>query len=283
MRRACELFRAQCERTLLLRRQVAAELQRLQQQLDHLEIARDDLQQQLQIRSSIQADDSQEVAMLQSRLDTALEELRELQEANADTALQQAAVPRASATVPAVSDQRFDWESQKRRLLEQLESDFDPQESAQERDRLTVESALRATDQVVAEKDQEIAELRQLLENQASNIGSVAVGAAAVAQLLDQDDLVREERENLQRLQDEWREKLRRAEVEISVERAKIARERREMDETLLRVRRHSRTGSLPRRQCIVHRQEQRTRSKAAGSPGSACRTTAVDPRTRKS
>jgi len=127
----------------------------------------------------------------------------------------------------------FDWESQKKRLLEQLESDFDGQDPGQKRDRLTVESTIRITDQVVAGKDREIIELRQLLENQASNLGQFAVGAAAVAELMDCDELVRQERENLRRMQEEWREKLRRAEVEISVERAKIARERVELEEKL--------------------------------------------------
>jgi hypothetical protein len=45
--------------------------------------------------------------------------------------------------------------------------------------------------------------------------------------------LIRDERENLRRQQEEWREKLRRAEVEISVERAKFARERIELDERI--------------------------------------------------
>jgi hypothetical protein len=45
--------------------------------------------------------------------------------------------------------------------------------------------------------------------------------------------LVREERENLQRIQEEWREKLRQSEVEISIERAKIARERLELEERM--------------------------------------------------
>ena len=100
-------------------------------------------------------------------------------------------------------------------------------------DRLKVEEIVRTTDQLVARRDQEIADLKHLLHNQSCNLESVAVGAAAVGQLLDQDAVVREERENLKRLQDEWREKLREAEIDISVQRAKLARERAELEEKL--------------------------------------------------
>jgi hypothetical protein len=49
--------------------------------------------------------------------------------------------------------------------------------------------------------------------------------------MFDQDAIIREERENLKRVQEEWREKLRLAEVEISVERAKLARDKSQLDE----------------------------------------------------
>ena len=72
-----------------------------------------------------------------------------------------------------------------------------------------------------------------MLDNQAQQVGDVAIGAAAVAQLLDTDELVRQERESLKQLQDGLREQLRKAEVDISLERAKLARERAELDEKL--------------------------------------------------
>jgi hypothetical protein len=75
--------------------------------------------------------------------------------------------------------------------------------------------------------------LKQLLEKQSANLGSVAVGAAAIGSIVDSDAIVREERENLRRLQSEWQEKLRKAEVEISIERAKLARQHAELEEKL--------------------------------------------------
>jgi DNA repair ATPase RecN len=114
-----------------------------------------------------------------------------------------------------------------------LETDFDANDEGQKADKLTVQGAIKITDQVVAEKEQEIQELRRLLENQSQQVGDVAVGAAAVAEMLDTDELIRQERESLKRLQDQLREQLRQAEVDISVERAKLARERAELDEKL--------------------------------------------------
>ena len=72
-----------------------------------------------------------------------------------------------------------------------------------------------------------------LLDSQAENIGNVAVGASAIADILDQDALVIEERENLARMQEELREKLKAAEIEHSMERARLSRERNELDEKL--------------------------------------------------
>ena len=95
-----------------------------------------------------------------------------------------------------------------------------------------LEQMLQASEQLVAEKDHEIAELKHFLENQNSNIGAVAVGAAALGNLLDTDAIIQEEREKLRCLQEEWREKLANAEIEISVERATIARRRLELEES---------------------------------------------------
>jgi chromosome segregation ATPase len=86
------------------------------------------------------------------------------------------------------------------------------------------------TDRVVAEKDAEIEELRRQLESGASN---GAASATAVAELLDGDEIVRAEREKLTQAQAEWREKIGKAEIDISMERAKIARERMELEEKI--------------------------------------------------
>ena len=54
---------------------------------------------------------------------------------------------------------------------------------------------------------------------------------AALGELIDQDAVIREERQSLKRLQEEWMEKLRQAEMDISLERANMARQKAELDE----------------------------------------------------
>ena len=167
---------------------------------------------------------------LQRRLEMAMSDLRELKARNQDLASQLSKGTTAAVTALESAD---DWESQKRKLMAAWEQDCDvsiPQERA---NKMTVEGAIRITDQIVADRDREIEELRRLLEQQSGNIGNVAVGAAAIAQMFDQDELIVSERENLKEMQDRLQQQLRDAEVQISVERAKLGRERSDMEERL--------------------------------------------------
>jgi hypothetical protein len=165
---------------------------------------------------------------LQRRLEMAVEDLKAEKARTAE--LQAKLAQGGAAATPGGGN---DWESQKRRLMAALEAESGQIEPARAAERLKIEEALRTTEDVVAEKDHEIAELKQLLEQQSSHLGSVAVGAAAVAEVLNQDEIIVQERENLQSLQSEWRDKLRQAEIDISLERAKLARERSELEERL--------------------------------------------------
>ncbi|MBN1851558.1 MAG: hypothetical protein JW829_02505 [Pirellulales bacterium] len=125
----------------------------------------------------------------------------------------------------------LDWESIKRSLLRNLDDDFNASIEEDRRERATIEGAIQITDEVVAKKDQEIAELTQLLAEQSSKIGEVAVGAGAVAELFDENEAIRMERERLRELQVEWEEKLRQAELEFSIQRAKFAREKNDLEQ----------------------------------------------------
>jgi hypothetical protein len=81
---------------------------------------------------------------------------------------------------------------------------------------------------VIAAKDAEIARLESLLEDHPAES---CTNRAAVQEILDHDTIIREEREKLQMLQDQLRDQFRQAEIDLSVERAKIARERLEIEE----------------------------------------------------
>jgi hypothetical protein len=132
---------------------------------------------------------------------------------------------------PAGPGSVLSWEEEKRRILAALESEVDADDAAAVSGRLQLEEVLKRTDRIVADKQREIVELQGLLAQQSGNLGAVAVGAAALGELIDQDAIIREERQALKRLQEEWRLKLRQAEIEISQERAQIARQRAEIEE----------------------------------------------------
>ncbi|MGQ9915254.1 MAG: hypothetical protein ACUVQQ_13005 [Thermogutta sp.] len=173
---------------------------------------------------------------LQRRYELAMQDLREwrlrcaeLEKKLAEAETRQAQAAVAAATAPAGGI--LNWEIEKQRILAALEAEEDEGDEESRGRHLKIQEVVRKTEAALAEKDREIAELRGLLENQAANIGSMAVGAAALGQFLEQDEIIRQQREHLRQLEEEWKEKLRQAELEISRERAKIARERAALEE----------------------------------------------------
>ena len=93
------------------------------------------------------------------------------------------------------------------------------------------EKTLRLADEMLDDKDAEIQRLRDQLEQLQEQDNQVAD-----SDLVSENDQVDIERKKLQSLQDEWREKMRRAEVEFSLERAKLTREHEQLTEKLCRL-----------------------------------------------
>lgn len=173
----------------------------------------------------------EQLAGLERRHEMLLEDLREQKKTNQKLQTELESLKRGRP-VSAPSLDGTDWESQKRRLLASLEAETDDDPS-RKLERLSIEETIRKTEAAVAAKEREIDELQRLLEQQSSQVGSFAIGAAAVAAELDKDELIQHEREKLARMQEEWRDKLRQAEIDLSLERAKIARDRAEIEEKL--------------------------------------------------
>ncbi len=173
---------------------------------------------------------------LHRRFELAVEDVRSLKRRNSELEEQlmglKAAAAARPATLAAAGSDSPGWEAMKKQMIESLEADTDSSESRAE-ERLTIENTIVITDDVVAHKDREIAELKLVLSQQSNTIGSVAIGAAAAVAALDDDAVIRQEREKLAQLQEEWKRKLRQAEIDISVERAKITRDRAEIEDKL--------------------------------------------------
>lgn len=174
---------------------------------------------------------AEELADMQRRYQLAMDDVRELKKKNADLEKRGAGGGHSAPSAGAADG--MDWEAQKRRMLAALEANESDDEGDEEEqaERLRIRDVIAKTDAVLAAKDQEIADLKQLLDSQSDNIGGMAVGAQAIAEMLNQDEVVTAERERLLQLQKEWEDKLRQAEIEMSVQRAKIARERAEIEE----------------------------------------------------
>lgn len=170
---------------------------------------------------------------IRERYNLATAEIRELRQRNAELEKKIAELEQRSTKAERLSsDGRIlDWEAEKQRILAALEAEVADQDPERPAEHARLQEVIKKTETILAEKDREIAELRRLLEEQATNIGSVAVGAAALERLLDQDEVIRQQREHLRQLEEEWKEKLRKAELEISLERAKLAREKALLEE----------------------------------------------------
>lgn len=198
-----------------------------QDEIANLRQERDELARQLEEASHSGAGEpSAELEDLRARFEMAVEDVRQLKNENSDLR------DRLSSSAPAGDADGNDWEAQKRRLLAALEGEGEPEEPERQEERAKIAGTIQITDQVVAEKDREIEELRAQLETQGAAPETAPEEAnAQAAELLDNDEVIRSERERLAALEEEWKEKLRAAELELSVERAKITRAQSELEE----------------------------------------------------
>ncbi|TWU47620.1 hypothetical protein Poly51_54210 [Rubripirellula tenax] len=193
-----------------------------------------------------------EVEELASRLRLMEDENDELRQQNDDLATQLANsnIRKTVSNAQSSTSDALTWDERKALIMQQMESEtFDADVFVDELQSELSEAAesisetetptefvsklidlLNKREEDLANRNAEIGELRLLLEQPCEvRDASVVVGAAAIAQLVDADELVLQERNRLQLLQAEWEEKFRRSEIEASLERAKLSRERQEL------------------------------------------------------
>ncbi len=175
----------------------------------------------------------QRMSDLQRRFELAVDDLRHFKQENALLQEKLASAPQSVHASPSLGT-AMDWQSQKARLLAALESEDADDESAERRqERTTIEGTISITDRVVADKDREIAELRAELADRSF---AVVEESSAESDMLDKDELIAAERAKLEQLQKELHDKLRTAELEMSVQRAAIARKEAEFEHKLQAV-----------------------------------------------
>lgn len=131
-----------------------------------------------------------------------------------------------------INHDTISWEDRKQALLHMLEQQ-DQEELDNAEKILEMKQILEETSVQIQIREKEIADLRSLLEQQSIAANGIAVGAAAIANLVDADEIIAEERQRLKEMQAQWEQKQRQGEIEMSLERAKLARERLEIQEKL--------------------------------------------------
>lgn len=136
---------------------------------------------------------------------------------------------------PGTKSETLSWEQRKEALLQQLEAETHAETPCDPRKVLDIERILEQTTSEIERRDQEIADLKTLIEQQSIAHDGMSIGVAAVAEMIESDALIISERLRLKELRDDWEQKQRQAEIEMSLERAKLARERLEIQEKIQR------------------------------------------------
>jgi hypothetical protein len=204
-----------------------AELSHLREERDALAERVEELERQPAVE--VDSDTQRQLADFQRRFELAVEDVRELKTANAKLEAELAEARQLSHS--KVDSGGMDWESQKQRMLNSLSDDFDIDNPAERKERATIEGTIRITDDVVAKKDDEIARLKEQLAASKPGSANAVDSEHDVNELIDSDEVIQQHRKRMAQLEKEMEEKLRAAELELSVERAKLARKQVELSD----------------------------------------------------
>ena len=184
-------------------------------------------------------DDQQALDDLQRRFELAVDDVRQLKQENADMQQRLEAAPAAS---PASSDDEpQDWQAQRARLMATLDAeDQGLVDEVRSEERATIEGTISITDRVVAEKDAmlteweaEVADLQSKLKKRPEGQDVEALREQITAAIFGEEEAVQAECARLRQQQEQLDEKLREAELEISVRRATLAREEVALEEKI--------------------------------------------------
>lgn len=185
----------------------------------------------------------QEMADLQRRFEMAVDDVRQLRTEKEELEKKLAQQPQSAA---ASSGGEEKWEDLKRKLLMSLEDETGEISEPRQEERASIEHTIRITDDVVASKDREILDLKQQIE--ASEVATTQETADQESheEAADCDEYIQQQRQKLAEMESTLTEKLRKTEMELSLERAKIAREQSELADW--RIELESLRDSLPQK-----------------------------------
>jgi hypothetical protein len=202
-------------------------------ELVHLRSERDGLAHRVaelerQPATVVDLDAAQQIADLQRRFELAVEDVRDLKKLNTKLETQLAAKLSAPSTASPASR---DWESVKKQLLASLDGETGDVAPARQRELSSIENTVRITDEVVTNKDRQIADLKMQLAGGGGAEGSTSKVADGVNASVDSDAVIQKHRVRIAQIEQEMEDKLRATEMQLSLERAKIAREQSQLTE----------------------------------------------------
>ena len=198
---------------------------------DQIQFLQSELSEANATKSHSNSDESElriQVEQLRSQLLEARHEAVELRMQSNDLGSRLAKFQGASS---GQKSETLTWEQRKEALLQQLEAETHAETPCDPRKVLEIEKIIEQTNSELERRDQEIADLKTLIEQQSIAHDGMSIGVAAIAEMIESDSLIISERMRLKELRDEWEQKQRQAEIEMSMERAKLARERLELQE----------------------------------------------------
>jgi chromosome segregation ATPase len=214
-------------------------------ELVHLRAERDELIHRIaelerQPAPVVDADTAQQIADLQRRFELAVEDVRDLKKQNTQLEAQVAAAKSAApaAASPPVAG---NWEAVKKQLLASLENESGDVGPARKKELSSIENTVRITDEVVANKDRQIAELKLQMASGTGAAGGMSTVADGASAIVDSDTVIQQHRARIAQIEQEMEDKLRATEMALSLERAKIAREQSQLTE--LRIELESKRG----------------------------------------
>jgi chromosome segregation ATPase len=240
--------------------QESPELVAIRTERDALAARVDELEQAATAADSTSDQDADD---LNRRFQMAVDDVRQLKQENAQLREQLAKAPPSGGGGAHVGSN--DWAAQRARLVAMLEQeDGDgPLDAARKKERASIQSTIETTDRILAEKEREIAQLQSARQSQ-DRSDRADDTARDAEQCLNADELIAAERGRLATLQAELEGKLRAAELELSVERAKLAREQSALKERLFDLQKiESQAG--PAAEPVDHKQPRRRWLSALG------------------
>ena len=207
--------------------ELSLEVSQLNDQLQFLKSELDDAKSVPSHRTADESELRLQIEQLRSQLLEARNETVELRLQSNDLSF------RLAKNGPAVGkkSETLSWEQRKEALLQQLEAESHSETLNDPTKALEIERILEQSTREIERRDSEINDLKALIEQQSIARDGMSIGVSAIAEMIESDALIVSERLRLKELRDEWEQKQRQAEIEMSMERAKLARERLELQE----------------------------------------------------